>query len=158
MFIVVVGAFACSEEAKAPLSVSGPTTEFLVNEPRTQAACPTPQDYCATHHAGSIATASCEYGACFEMQSGREVRVVAADERGIYPRTWFIWPDKDSAITPGFTSCILTEQGNKIRADIQDGFYVCRIELHNYSSGTIYHEHFASNPFSPCMGWLECKQ
>jgi hypothetical protein len=102
----------------------------------------------------ATATAYCMYGECFEMNYGELVRVVAADERGEYPRTWFAWGDAtlEGIGAPG---CVLTQERKKTRVEIPADDIRCKARA---TVGTnTYHEHFASDPTKQCLGWLECK-
>lgn len=119
----------------------------------TYGGCPpSPQEYCAAFHSGSTALSWCTFEACFEMSYGGEIRVVAADELGPFPRTWFVWGWGDLL----YASCTLTPKQHKTRVEIPDGRTNCRFQLE--IGDYWYHEHFASNPTSGCLAWLECGQ
>lgn len=148
LIFVVVGAPAGGQNA----------TKLDINEHIQQiqsGPCPDPYTYCAMAHPGSIPTGYCAYGACFEMSYGGEVRVVAADDSGDFPRKWFIW-HKDLIKSVG-GSCTSTFQNkNKIRVDIPEERIKCRLDWE--TSEYLYHEHFASNPATGCLGWVECRE
>jgi hypothetical protein len=88
------------------------------------------------------------------MNRGVDVRIVAADELGNFPKRWFAWTN-GQAITTGF-GCALTKSGNKIRVEIPAALSRCSFDL--FTNGYVYHEHFGSNPESGCLVWLECQE
>jgi hypothetical protein len=121
--------------------------------------CPTdPNLACQSFHGiYSVATGYCVYGMCFDMSSGNRsgIRVVAADELGSFPKTWFVWTDGLISPAPNILGCSVTSQGKKkVRVDIPEDQIRCLARL---LVGTdIYVQHFASNPVSGCLAWLEC--
>ena len=119
------------------------------------AGCPADEvAFCAAFHLGSEPIAWCTYEGCFEMTAAEEVRVVAADEQGLFPRTFFVWTDHSLAPT-ALEGCVLTKKGHKTRVDLPDGGTRCAASL--TTSEYVYFEHFASNPASGCLGWIECR-
>ena len=157
LFFVAVGAPSCSDNATTPLTISGPTAAYRPTQ-ALYGGCPTDLDAtCRSFHGPySVATGSCAYEACFEMAYGREVRVVAADELGDFPKTWFAWHEGTMAPAGGIV-CGLTEEGKKkTRVEIPVDQFRCKVDL--TTSERVYHEHFASNPTSGCLGWLECTE
>ena len=143
---------ACTSDAptsvnQAPVSVTG---DIL---PASYGQCPL--EYCSLAHPGSETSAYCTYEGCFEMTYSPELRVVAADEQGPFPRTFFVWTDR--SLTPsGAIPCILTERGTKIRVDLPAGATRCRADV--TTDEYLYFEHFSSNPRSGCLGWVECRE
>jgi hypothetical protein len=121
------------------------------------AGCPPPeilQDLCNYYHPGSVGTSYCEYRDCFEMNYADEARLVAADERGFFPRTWFAWHSGELVYPNYGYVCGLKESGNKTRIEIPDELICFTIlETNNH----LYYWHFASNPESGCLGWFECR-
>jgi hypothetical protein len=152
VLIMVIGAFGCGEEAKAPLSVLGPA---LNQVQYGSCATTTPQEGCDSYHPGSVATAFCEGEACFDMSYGQELRVVAADESGDFPRTWFAWHKGNMTPAGGF-ACGLRASGNKTRVEIPVDPPRCSADLQ--TNEYLYHEHFVSNPSTGCLAWLECRE
>jgi len=122
-------------------------------------ACPlAPADLAAaacTYHPGSAVNAYCPGGECFKMNYGGEARLVAADELGVFPKTFFAW--HEGATTPvGLNACLVRERGNKTRIDIPAELSRCVLRL--TTAQHLYYWHFVSNPSNGCMGWAECKQ
>jgi hypothetical protein len=103
----------------------------------------------------ATATGYCLYDDCFEITYGELVKVVAADEQGEFPSTWFAWGDATLTAT-GLGQCLLQQEGKKkTRVDIPADKIRCKAvaTVGDY----LYNEHFASNPASQCLGWIECK-
>jgi hypothetical protein len=145
--------------AAMPLAVTSPQTAKAA-KPAVYGNCPTDGDaLCRLYHGvESRATRWCTYDTCFEMNYGDEIRVVAADERGDFPRTWFTWSEERLTHLPGTPyPCDLTREGKtKTRVEIPEPGFRCTAAL---STGEdLYHEHFASNPTSGCLAWIECKE
>jgi len=117
--------------------------------------CPTVEQaqFLCYLHESAVLTSYCTYEACFEMSYGEEVSVVAADELGAFPRTWFMW---GMGYDVSYSSCSLTLKQHKTRIEIPLDPSFCYVSLEfpefNYS------EHFASDPASGCLGWFECKK
>lgn len=90
------------------------------------------------------------------MTCGEFVKVVAADEQGEFPRTWFAWGDGSLTATVGSPPCLLKPEGKKkTRVEIPAGYERC---LASASVGLdTYYEHFAAVPTAQCLGWVECK-
>jgi hypothetical protein len=118
--------------------------------------CPTDaQATCNLHHplVETTPTAWCQYEACFEMSYGEEVKVVAADELGAFPKMWHVW--HEGTMEPaGSSPCLLTRRGSKTNVEFPGNR--CRADL--TIGENLYYEHFASNPTNGCLAWLECKQ
>lgn len=150
LLLLVVGLLACRVDdptSSNPVAVAA-NGEVL---PTSYGPCPDPVLYCSAVHPGSEASAYCAFDACFEMTVSDELRMVAADEQGLFPRTFFVWTDRPLTAA----DCVLTKSGKKIRVELPAGATRCRADL---SSGEyVYFEHFASNPTSGCLGWLECR-
>ena len=150
LLLAACGSDVPTSIGRLPVSV---TTDALTT---SYGGCPASATaFCSAFHAGSEPTAWCAYDGCFEMTSGGEVRVVAADEQGPFPRTFFVWTDH--SLTPtALEGCVLTEKHNKTRVDLPDGGTRCAASL--TTSEYVYFEHFASNPISGCLGWIECRR
>jgi hypothetical protein len=134
------------------------------DSPYSNCGMPLPLDAtfaCRLYHPnaiGVVGTGYCVGEKCFEMSIGEVTRVVAADGLGDFPRTWFVWQTAGQVVDtyPGI-NCILQEQGKKkTRVDLPDGQFRCKTELPIGSY--LYHEHFASNPPTGCLAWLECRE
>ena len=114
---------------------------------------------CNVYHGwgNTLNTASCLYEECFEMTRSIDVRVVAADERGDFPATWFAWHAGVlvSGLDPTADKCILSQNGNKTRVEFEPGKTRCGARLMTEQSQ--YFEHFGSNPATGCLAWVECK-
>ena len=137
LFIVVVGAPASAED----------TYEYGV--------CPDGNQACSLFHPGSVMTSFCLFRDCFEMSYADEGRVVAADELGFFPKTWFAW--NSGTLTPGAgISCNLAKSGNKTRIEIPAGQSKCSADLTTLEH--LYHWHIVSNPTTGCLAWLECRE
>ncbi len=124
------------------------------------AQCPNPIDYCTkAHGTKSVATKFCTGEECFYVNCGgeSEIRVVADDESGDFPKTWFVW-HKGEMTPAGTFQCELKKKQpsghGKTPVKIIDK--KCRADLN--TNGHIYHEHFVSNPDTKCLGWVECKE
>jgi hypothetical protein len=119
---------------------------------QTYANCPTDADaVCRLYHgAYSHATGYCVYEACFEISKGAEVKVVAADELGDFPKLWLVW--HEGTMTPH--SCVLREQRRKTKVQIPGDKCYADLDI----NGRLYHEHFASNETTKCLGWVECTE
>lgn len=158
-FCVVVGVPACSIDTTGTEDPGVVVTDALQQVDDPYASCPwDPPAFaalsCATYHPGSTMTAYCALGACFEMTYGDEVRLVAADELGAFPKVWFAWHEGVIAPSAGLTPCVLTNRGNKTRLEIP----VIRCAVALTTAEHLYYLHFASNPTNGCLGWVECKQ
>jgi hypothetical protein len=123
--------------------------------------CPDPIDFCTKAHGPkSSATKFCANEACFYVNCGgeSEIRVVAEDESGDFPRTWFVW-HKGEMAPAGTFQCELKKKQpashGKTPVKIPDTSVKCRADLN--TNGHVYHEHFVSNPATKCLGWVECK-
>ena len=116
--------------------------------------CPDPAVVCELFHPGSILTGFCEDGACFEMSYGSELRLVAADDLGPFPKIWFAWP-QGSMNGSGPFPCNVTQQ-NKNKTVVEIPALRCQADL--VTDNATYHEHFASNPNTGCLGWVECRE
>lgn len=120
--------------------------------------CPTVEEgqlLCKAYHGDeAVLNSYCTYEACFEMSYGEEVRVVAADELGAFPRTWFVWGMGDDI---SYSSCYLTSQTHKTRIEIPPDKIPPRCRISLEFPEFHYGEHFVSNPTNGCLGWLECK-
>lgn len=98
---------------------------------------------------------------CFEMSQGDEVRVVATDDQGYYPLTWFLWPE--GAISPVAPEplqqypCEVDESGNKFRVEIPFPPPPPKCTLKMEADDHLYYEHFAANQTKACLAWLECR-
>jgi hypothetical protein len=160
VLLTPAAAFSVSPQTTdaASVALSQPTQDY--------GGCPTPPEVVCgllhSHAVGLVATGYCVYGQCFEMSYGERVRVVAADGLGPFPKTWFVWPDKHSTdqltnTYPG-DQCSLTIQRNKTRVDIPDSNPIPRCKAELKVGPYLYHEHFASNPASGCLAWLECRE
>jgi hypothetical protein len=110
---------------------------------------------CATYHPGSVVNTFCFGGTCFEMNFGGEARLVAADELGAFPTTFFAWHQGVIAPPAGLIPCLFMERGNKTRINIP-AQRLCAVSL--TTDQHLYYWHFASNPISGCLGWVECRQ
>jgi hypothetical protein len=152
-FFLLVGPAACADTA----------TDLVINEPRYQYQnCPPAEAapaLCELFHPEAVAieaTAFCIYADCFEMSYGEATRVVAADELGAFPKMWFAWTKAEMVAQAGDPPCVLSQRGNKTRAEIPDGAIRCRADI--TFGDYVYHEHFASDHFTGCLAWLECKE
>ncbi len=127
----------------------------------------TPTQACQLYHPyapGLLGTAYCLGDDCFYMSYGERIRVVAADELGDFPQTWFVWTraGEDLVNTGGSEECLLsgnannTWDHNRINIPPENTRHRCKAELE--TGGYLYHEHFASNPTTRCLGWLECRE
>lgn len=107
---------------------------------------------------GLVGTAYCLGEDCFDMNYGDHIRVVAGDDSGAFPDKWFAWPDEaplDNTY-PGIP-CLLDQNKNTTKTQITfPGTYRCKAEQR--IAPFLYHEHFASNPMTRCLGWLECRE
>ncbi len=120
--------------------------------------CPEdPNAVCSYFHGGGAeATGVCTYGECFDMSYGEAARVVAADELGAFPSTFFLWTEGADPVGTFHFPCVLTKQGQKkTRVQLPEGSPLCAasLQLGTYS----YYEHFSSDPQVGCLAWLECK-
>lgn len=119
--------------------------------------CPTNADQvCVAYHGvGALAMAYCTYEGCFDVNDGAAIRIVAGDDEGPFPRTWFAWPE--SVVTPaGILPCAVRQQGKKkFRLDIPEPDPRCAAKLQ--FGGDTYVQHFVSNPATGCLAWLECR-
>lgn len=122
---------------------------------QTYGNCPDPQLVCTTYHENSIATASCGYEACFEMNYGESIRLTVADDEGPFPQNWHVW---HTAMVYS-ASCLLTQSGSsaKTKLGIPGSPSLPRCYLTVQTSEHTYFEHFASNPLTGCLGWVECR-
>ncbi|WP_185244765.1 hypothetical protein [Citrifermentans bremense] len=122
------------------------------------AACPDPQLVCQIYHPGSTMTGYCAYADCFDMSYGEEVRLVAGDDEGLFPRRWKMWNKHAADITQwGDFPCNIEPNGSKTKIWIPEGDTKCSVKL-NSSNSSIFYEHFAANPLSGCLGWVECRE
>lgn len=134
---------------------SAVTTGFEGGYSASYGKCPTAEQACGIYHPGSEPTAYCSFQQCFEMNYGSEARVVAADEQGSFPRTLFVWHKGEMSPIAELIPCVMTQSGHKTRLDILDGEIKCAAALS--TSEHLYYEHFASNPATGCLGWVECR-
>jgi hypothetical protein len=105
--------------------------------------------------ASATPTGYCLYGDCFEVTSGELVKVVAADEEGEFPSTWFAWGDA-TLTGAGNPACLLKQEGKKkTRVEIPAGYIRCKAVA--TVGAYTYSEHFASRAETQCLGWIECK-
>lgn len=144
-----------SAKSVAPMIVSLAAVLGFATPGTGQAqGCPDPQYICTHYHPGSVATNYCGYAECFQMNYGTEMRVTAVDEQGLFPRTWHAW-HSGSLVTP--MNCDTKRSGNKTKLTIPDPGvrYICMV-TQQMSDGRLYYHHFASNPNSGCLGWVEC--
>lgn len=119
--------------------------------------CPaSPELFCQYYHPGSIMTGLCYYSDCFDMSYGEEARLVAADEEGLFPKTWKVWHSGTLSPEPDSIQCEVETSGNKSKVTFPGESVVCAVNL--YTSEHVYHWHFASNPASECLGWVECQE
>ena len=123
--------------------------------------CPNPYTFCHFYHPESEMTGFCGYEACFEINSSADgvSAVRAADDSGDFPKTWSVW--HEGTLEPAGTyPCLLTGKENKSRVHIRDEYVPpkCRVDLLTNDGHYKYHEHFASNPSTGCLGWVECKE
>lgn len=154
--LVVCAVVAACNEVPDPTDTTAPAPAFSYGSPGCFPGMTATQVCQYFHGPSSTATAYCLYGDCFEMTNGEAVRVVAADERDEYPGTWFTWGD--CTLTTAFATepCLLTQEGKKkTRIEIPTGATRCLTSA--VLGSHRYFEHFASNPISQCLGWLECK-
>jgi len=119
------------------------------------AGCPNPEELCPLYHPGSTATAYCAYAECFDMSYGEAARVVATDDEGLFPSRWNMWHSYEPDIPLWGYPCEFETKGSKSKIWIPEEPPICYLQLE--SSDAIYYEHFASNPDSGCLGWMECK-
>ena len=134
----------------ASLVLSSPVTSSA----QDYANCPTnAQQLCDLFHTGTTPKNYCMYQECFDMSYAEEGRLVAADERGFFPKTWFMWHSGTLAPS-GLFPCNVTRSGNKDRVEIAG----VRCQSTLTTSGHLYYEHFVSNPTTGCLGWIECQQ
>jgi len=118
--------------------------------------CPNPQDVCDTFDPGSIAVEAYGYEENFERCDGEEITIKAIGHDD-FPQTWFVW--HEGTMTPsGDFECILTPFGKKTTLlEIPvSGYFICKAILE--TSNHKYHIHFASNPNSGCLGWVQCME
>lgn len=149
--IGLFGAISCGVDGATAVNLRA--IDVAASEQPPYQSCPIPQNACSLFHPGSKATHSCAFGACFEMNLGDTVRTVAADELGPYPGLWFLWTE---ATVLGSPSCVLTSQGKtKVRIAFPDGIYRCRVDVE--TDDYFFFEHYASNPYTGCLGWVECR-
>ncbi len=119
---------------------------------------------CRFYHPVAInlaATGWCLGETCFEMSYGEHIRIVAADELGDFPKLWFAWlPEGEHLVNiyPG-DKCLLQEQGvKKTRVTIPSDAPIPRCKTELLVGPYRYHEHFASNSSTRCLGWIECRE
>ena len=150
---LLVAVAACGGDLQG--SVVGET------EQAAYGGCPTPDRWdavCRSYEGPtSVATAGCGYEDLFGRCYGVRVSVRAADDQGEWPKTFFVW-NAGSVTTK--KSCTLMEHAKTdwILMKIPEDRIKCKTLL-TFTDGlqkTTYAEHFASNPESRCLGWLEC--
>ena len=144
--IFVFGALASYAFAQAP-------------QPYQGSKCPPPVPWCPKQGQGTT-TAYCANQDCFDVNvsSESEIKVVADDESGDFPKTWFVW-HKGVMTQAGSSPCDFKKKSKshgKTPVNIPDT--KCRVDVK--TNGHLYHEHFLSNPdpTKKCLGWVECKQ
>jgi hypothetical protein len=128
------------------------------------------------NHKGWIgSTGSCSGGACFQspytcqqINDGLGKKVTADATGAIhFPNTWSI--KLGSRATLKFSSCAspsTSDVGSDFQGDVKvtisdpisDPQTRCYLSFETLDSSLIYHEHFAANPNSRCLGWVECKE
>ena len=123
------------------------------------AGCPPAALICSYYHPGSIVTGSCEGDQCLEVNYGGGIKVVAGDDSGDFPRMWFAWHEGTMTLPQGLVPCELREKqlkkSVKTRLEIPEGGARCSVDV--MVGEHLYYEHFASNPTSQCLGWVECE-
>lgn len=142
----------------ACISIFAITGVLLLMPVATKAQCPSPDVICAYFNPGSVMTAYCEGDDSFEMNFAESVRLVATDDRGDFPRVWNLWTYFDEEVSA--IGCDLRDNpGNngKYKMTITGEYGpICRVDV---SAGDyMYYNHFAANPDSGCLGWVECRE
>ena len=153
--------------------------------PYCTSACPQdPDAHCNVFHKSSSCSAGCAGVECFLgnqkcIRYGGLAKQVHAngDMNSVsdaYPKEWSLTLGSDATLT--FSNCDLRGQFPNVPAVVAAGttiefgvplnaidaskpnekIPVCMLSFETAAS--TFHEHFASNPDSPCLGWMECRQ
>jgi hypothetical protein len=128
--------------------------------PADYGACPAAEAICYYYHGpAAVVTNYCNGFDCFEMTYFEQARVVAADEEGVFPRTFMAWfTDKRSA-TPWISwstiPCVIQRSGNKFKLKLPEGSNICGAGM--LTPEAAYYWHAASDPTTGCLGIGECK-
>ena len=138
-------------------------SRFLASQdasPLDYGTCPPPEAICYYYHGEEAEpTNYCTGFDCFEMTYFEQARAVAADEEGVFPRTFMAWLT-DKTETPytawADTPCEVQSSGNKFKLKIPEGSTICGAGL--MTPEAVYYWHAASNPVTGCLGIGECKQ
>jgi hypothetical protein len=154
---------SCDIDVSGPPTLTAPKIDAVRQVDDPYASCPFVEHpevlmalTCSTYHPGSTVTGGCGSGVCFEMSFGGELRMVAADEHGVFPGTWFAWHEGVIGQPSGLIPCIVTTNGKKTRLEIPIPGVRCAVTL--TTAEHVYVEHIASDPISGCFGWVECRQ
>ena len=92
---------------------------------------------------------------CFDMNYGAEMRIVAVDDEGLFPKTWHVWTGGEVFNTPGGIACEeIRPTGNHDKIVIPEGLH-CSFFLQ--TDNHLYLELLVSYPETGCLGWLECE-
>jgi hypothetical protein len=119
--------------------------------------CPNPASFCIAAH-GPAATVSggCAYADCFDMSYSEVSRAIAVGgDETLFPTRFHLWTSGPFIPSSVGFACGVQPSGNKLKIEILPPDTKCagRVPMGDY----VFYEHFASNPASGCLAWLECK-
>lgn len=146
--------------------------------PYCDMGCPSGVEVCS-FHPGSSPIISAEGKQCFSgyqkgfVYKGLAAEVLAQTINVNYPREWTLTFRHNAKILvdPSKTYCNSVDSlGNQtafidqstflknstITIAIPDTEIRCMLLFEDSKDGVLYSEHFASNPTTPCLGWVEC--
>lgn len=111
------------------------------------------------HGPDALPLGGCSGIGCFDMTYFEQARVVAADDEGLFPRTFKAWfADRASTPYTAWTAfpCEVEKSGNKWKLNIPEGLTRCGAGL--MTPEAVYYWHLASNPVTGCLAVGACKQ
>ncbi len=171
LLVFLVVALASYAQEPTYLNCANPPGPIPDKEPTQQEltkACEKYHDPAKT--LGLVGTAVCFGEDCFTKHQGRGITVVAEGKPGDFPNTWLASVEKGGKLDvttykcEGCDQCALPEQparavGKGVQVALSDkNAHPRRCKAERVLGEHLYHEHFASNPATKCLAWLECRE